>query len=336
MRYAALPPIGPQRLTFYLAMEEYLARHTKGEWFFMWQVDPTVIFGRNQLIENEVNLPFCRARHIATYRRKSGGGCVYADRGNLMLSHVATGGSAEEVFRSYVERVAAALQALELPVSVSGRNDVLLDGRKVSGNAFYRIGNRHVLHGTLLYDTDMEQMVGSITPDSQKLLTKGVESVRQRIGLIKDYSPVSLPRLKRHLKDFMTDGETVLSTDDVREIRQIEKQYLSDDFIYGHNPAYTCVRRYYKPGCGSFEARMKVKNGILLRLNLLGDFFLLGDLDGELLRPLTGIRLNPEAVAQALRTLQPERVILNLQREDLVLLLTAQGKGSENEPMPAD
>lgn len=321
MLYASLPSIGPQRLTFYLATEEYLARQTEEEWFFMWQVDPTVIFGRNQLIENEVNLPFCQQHGIATYRRKSGGGCVYADRSNIMLSYVVTGGSVEDVFRHYVGKVASALEALGLPVAVSGRNDVLIDGRKVSGNAFYRIGNRNVLHGTMLYDTNMENMVGSITPDNAKLLTKGIESVRQRIGLVKDYSDITIDDFKQHLKDYMTDKEVLLTENDVKQIREIEKEYLTPDFIYGNNPAYTVVRKFYKAGCGSFEARMKVKNGVLLQLNLLGDFFLTGDLDGELLRPLTGIALTREAISQALDGLNPGNVILNLEREDLIRLL---------------
>ena len=87
MLHIALPDNKTRRLTFYLAMEEYVARHLKAaDCFFIWQVEPTVIFGRNQLIDNEVNLDFCRRHNIQTYRRKSGGGCVYADMNNLMLS----------------------------------------------------------------------------------------------------------------------------------------------------------------------------------------------------------------------------------------------------------
>ena len=89
MKYISLPDQHTRRLSFYLAMEEYVARHlSEPDCFFMWQVEPSVIFGRNQVMENEVNIDYCRANGIHIYRRKSGGGCVYADMDNVMLSLV--------------------------------------------------------------------------------------------------------------------------------------------------------------------------------------------------------------------------------------------------------
>lgn len=172
------------KLPFFLAMEEFLARHRDGEYFFMWQVDPTVIFGRNQQIDAEVNLAFCRREGIQVYRRKSGGGCVYADRNNIMFSHVASSARVATTFTRYTSAVAAMLRDLGMDAGSTGRNDIMIGDRKVSGYAFYNInlpkGTRAVVHGTMLYDADLPSMMQALTPSAVKLEAKGVASVRKR------------------------------------------------------------------------------------------------------------------------------------------------------------
>ncbi|RKV70735.1 MAG: lipoate--protein ligase family protein, partial [Alloprevotella sp.] len=155
MHYIVYPFDDIRKLSFYLATEEFLARHTDlDECFFMWQVRPTVIFGRNQLIENEVNLDYCREHGIETYRRKSGGGCVYADMNNIMFSYVNHGENITFTFDRYINMVVDVLRELGVEAYTSGRNDILIDGKKVSGNAFYHIPHRNIVHGTMLFDTD--------------------------------------------------------------------------------------------------------------------------------------------------------------------------------------
>ena len=127
MVYIALPDDKVRRLSFYLAMEEYVARHVNAlDCFFMWQVEPSVIFGRNQLIENEVNLDFCRKHHIQIYRRKSGGGCVYADMNNVMFSYITSEEQVGFTFNRYINMVVLMLQKLGVDASPSGRNDVMI------------------------------------------------------------------------------------------------------------------------------------------------------------------------------------------------------------------
>ena len=162
MIYASLPdsPGGIARpLPFHLAMEEHLARnYPDGEYFFMWQVEPTVIFGRCQNPFAEVNLDFCRREGIQTYRRKSGGGCIYADMNNIMFSHVTTSGEVTTTFSRYCRMVADTLRLLGLGAATTGRNDVVIGDRKVSGNAFYHLHGRSIVHGTMLYDADPARM----------------------------------------------------------------------------------------------------------------------------------------------------------------------------------
>lgn len=325
MKYIALPNENSvRRLSFYLAMEEYVARNMdERDCFFMWQVRPSVIFGRNQLIENEVNLDFCRRRGIMTYRRKSGGGCVYADMKNIMFSYVTDEDNVGFTFNRYINMVALVLTKLGVDARTTGRNDILIGDRKVSGNAFYRLPGRSIVHGTMLYDTDMENMVGSITPTGEKLMSKGVESVRQRIALLKDYVTIGIEEFKDFVRQNLCDGVRTLTLDDVQAIETLEREYLSQEFVYGNNPRYTVMRRRRIEDVGEMEARVELKNGIVKDLNLVGDYFLTGDLDGQIVARLRGVPLKREALTEAL----PERVedvIMNLSRDSLVSLLLGE------------
>ena len=318
MTYISLPTDETRRLTFYLAMEEYVARWMDiDDAFFIWQVPPTVIFGRNQLIDSEVNIDFCRKRGIQTYRRKSGGGCVYADMGNLMLSYITKAENVTFTFNRYINLVALTLCRLGIDAKATGRNDVLIDGRKVSGNAFYHIPGRSIVHGTLLYDTDMENMVGSITPDDDKLISKGVSSVRQHIALLKDYSQLTLDELKTHVRSTICDSETCLDTSAIAAIEEIEKEYLTDQFIYGHNPAYTLVRKGRIEDVGDFEVRIELKNNIIRDISIMGDFFLVGDIDTSIIHSLRHVPFTREAVGQALQE-DLGSVIYHLQKKPFI------------------
>lgn len=324
MKYVTLPGDETRRPSFYLAMEEYVARNTsEADCFFLWQVRPSVIFGRNQLIENEVNLGYCRAHGIGTYRRKSGGGCVYADMSNVMFSYITTDGAVGFTFNRYINMVVLVLRKLGVDASANGRNDVMIGGRKVSGNAFYRMSGRSIVHGTMLYDTDMENMVGSITPADAKLVSKGIGSVRQRVALLKDYISLSLDDFKAFVKDNLCDSELALTQDDVEGIEKIERQYLSAEFIYGSNPKYTVTRRQRIEGVGDLEARLEMKNGVIKSASLFGDYFLVGDLDAAILRPLRGVRLERNALAAALPG-DTGSVIHNLDKDELINLIYGQ------------
>jgi lipoyltransferase/lipoate-protein ligase len=329
MIYVSLPSDEIRQLSFYLALEEYVARQlAPADYFFMWQVKPSVIFGRNQLIENEVNMDYCRSHNIQMFRRKSGGGCVYADMNNVMMSYITADDQVGFTFNRYISMVVLMLQKLGIDASGSRRNDVMIGNKKVSGTAFYKPvartehhPGRSIVHGTMLYDTDMLNMVGSITPSSAKLLSKGVASVRQRVALLKDYTTLTLDEFKDHVRKTLCDGELMLTDDDIQQVQKIEKEYLSDDFIYGKNPQYTIVKKRRIEGVGEFEARIALKNGVIQRVNLMGDYFLVGDLDHGLLDILKGVPLTRSALWSRL----PDRIddiIMNLMTEDFVRLLT--------------
>lgn len=216
-------------LAFYLAMEEFVARTIEDEAFFVWRVAPTVIIGRNQDLEAEVNLDYCRKHGVKVVRRKSGGGCVYSDMGNIMISFISRRGEVQEVFDRYLSSLTACLRSLGLKAEKSGRNDILVDGRKVSGNAFHQLPDRSIVHGTLLYDTDFDALETAIRPPVEKLERHGVASVRQRVENLKEYLDCnimhSVEELERYIVDYFCDGVIVLCDEDVDEIEKNSSEY---------------------------------------------------------------------------------------------------------------
>ena len=221
------------RLSFFLAMEEYVARHVDADdCFFMWQVDPSVIFVRNQMIEHEVNLDFCRQRDILVFRRKSGGGCVYADRSNVMLSYITSEENVGFAFNRFVNMILLVLRKMGIEAVGTSHNDVLIGDRKVSGTASYHLPGRNILHSTLLYDTDMENMTNAITPSQEKLQSKGIQSVRQRITFLKDHTTLGLEEVKALIRSTLCESSMMLTSQDVAAIEHIEETYLREDFIH--------------------------------------------------------------------------------------------------------
>ena len=233
MKYVALPFQEPRRLSFYLAMEEFVARHTdESDAFFMWQVEPSVIFGRNQVLENEVNVAYCREHGISLYRRKSGGGCVYADMDNLMLSFVTSEENVNFAFNRFVNMVLLVLRKLGIAATGTSHNDIMIGDRKVCGTACYHLEGRCIVHSTMLFDTNMDHMLNAITPSREKLAKKGIESVRQRITLLKDYTTLdSVEALKALIRETLCEGERLLTASEVAGIEAIEATYLKEEFI---------------------------------------------------------------------------------------------------------
>lgn len=319
MVYVALPDDTQRKLPFYLAMEEYVARtFPAGDYFFMWQVEPTVIFGRNQLVEAEVDVDYCRANGIQLYRRKSGGGCVYADKSNIMFSYITPDSNVNFTFNRYMLLVEHVLQKLGLDAKSTGRNDILIDGKKVSGNAFYHLPDRSIVHGTMLFDTDIEQMVRSTTPSDEKLKSKGVESVRQHVTTLNRYLTISQEEFKAFVRENLCKGEILLNEKDIAAIEQIESEYYTNEFIYGHNPAYSVVNSKRIEGVGEFEVRLEIKNGIIRKANIFGDYFLVGDIDGQILQPLRGAEYSPTAVETLFAGFDPSTVIMNMNNKQLI------------------
>lgn len=326
MKYLKLPCDRLRQLPFYLAMEEHAAHMLRNdnnldELFFTWRVRPTVIFGRNQLIDSEVNVRYCQEHGIEYYRRKSGGGCVYADMDNLMLSYITRSDDVTMTFSRYTHAIVEMLKGLGLNASDNSRNDVMVDGRKVSGNAFYHLPGVSIVHGTMLYDTCMENMLQAITPSATKLDSKGVKSVQSHITTLNQYlSPMTIEEFQLHVMSTLCNGNIELSDSDIAAIEEIEKSYLTPEFILGNNPRCNMERAGRIEGVGEFSIHLELNRNIIRHINIAGDFFLLGDIDAITSR-LQGVAFTHEDVTAALLDLDISTIIMNLSNRQLVKLL---------------
>lgn len=324
MKYILLPkPDTIHQLSFYFAVEEYVARHyTDDDYFIGWRVIPTVMLGRNQLIDNEVNTDYCKEHKIDIFRRKSGGGCIYADKGCIQFSYISRATNANEAFAAYMQRMADLLKGLKIDAQLSGRNDILIDGTKVSGCAFYQLSNRSVLHNSLLFDTQLDHLSNALTPAKEKLQSKGVASVRQRVTNVATYTQLDILAFMDYVRQEMCGTEVLeLTEEDMKEVAEIEKELSSDDFVYGKNPKYSLVRKHRFKGVGTLEAHIELKNNIIGSINMVGDYFLLGDIDHDFLSLLKGCEFTREAVEERLENIDLSTIIRGLKLRQFLRLL---------------
>ncbi|WP_130829824.1 lipoyl synthase [Prevotella rectalis] len=324
MKYIIIPDSAEiRRLPFYFAVEEYVARtYTDDDYFMVWQVEPTVMLGRNQLIANEVDTDYCRREGVDIFRRKSGGGCIYADRGCLQFSYISFAENVSSAFVDYMKGVAEMLRSLHINACLSGRNDILVEGRKVAGSAFYRLKGRSVLHNSLLFDTRLEHLSKALTPSGEKLRSKGVASVAQRVTNIGQYTELGITDFIAYVREYMCGSEgRTLTEADMTAIAAIERELASDEFTYGKNPKYTEIRSKRFPEVGTIQAHIELKNNKIVNINLMGDYFLLGDLDRELLDVLRGTDFTREAVAKRLEGIELGTIIRELTIDRFLRLL---------------
>lgn len=294
-----------RRLSFFLAAEEWVAMAMPGdEWFFSWVVEPTVICGRNQDIAREVDLGYCREHGIDVVRRRSGGGCVYADGGNIMTSYVCSVGprTYEEIFREYTERIATQLRNMGFDATAGGRNDVFVAGRKISGGAFYRLGDKAISHSTMLYDTDPANMSRAITPARAKLSAKGVSSVASRIITAREQNPtMSFDDFHFGLLNGLCDGSYTVTDSRLHEIEEIERRYHEASWLQidEGSDGLTGKTRHIA-GLGTLTASVATDaGGIIKSLSISGDLLDATDLEA-LSRELIGQPATEYAVTQIL------------------------------------
>ena len=325
--FVELPPhCDGERAAFYLAVEEYVASHMpEGSYLFTWQLSPTVVMGRHQDAHLEIDQNFCKQEGIDIIRRKSGGGSVYADKGNIMTSLITGEGSVELLFKEYALGMASCLNALGAKVEVSGRNDIVLTGGgKICGNAFYHLANRNIVHGTMLYDTNIRLMSGALTPERAKLLSKGVKSVQSRVSLLKDtLSGIGIEKLRRHIRTYLTNDTIVLDENDIRVIREIEATYYDERFLRGKSSCNTsapmCQARI--EGCGTLTLRFETEGGTIKHVMLSGDYFELDDASAVFNNAFAGCPFTKEALAKHTAEHTPNRAIRGLGTAELCSLL---------------
>ena len=310
-----------------LALEQYVLEHRReGDWLMLWQNRNTVVVGLNQNTAEEINASFVEEHGITVVRRMTGGGAVYHDLGNLNYSFIQDVGNAEELtIGRFTEPVCRALAALGVQASVSGRNDILVNGKKISGVAQRIVGGRILHHGTLLFDSDPAMIAGALRADPAKFTSKSAKSVRSRVGNLRDYLPegIDLPRFwKLLLHELTLDGpiRESLSPDELQEVRRLaDEKYRSWDWTYGRSPdsEYHSRRRF--PG-GTLEVYMNLHAGRIEEVTFFGDFMATAPLDG-LTGALRGVRRDTESLTEVLDRFDLSSLFGGIREEEILSLL---------------
>lgn len=306
---------------FYFALEDYLLNEVlKGEeaYFFTWVIKGVVI-GHNQIIENEVNLDYLKAHDIKLFRRPTGGGTVYADDNNTMFSMI-TKRDPNFSFKKYLNHIIKAMEKLDVSLEFSGRNDLLYDGKKVSGNAFLQNKNGMLLHGTFLYDADLETMIRAITPDDEKLVSKGIESVRSRVTNLKPYlNGRSQDEVIRFLEQEITNDVYVLSEEEITMLLERSKKYASKAYLYHQSAAYTKKLKGRIEG-GQFTITLLLQDGRIKDMHVYGDFFALKDLS-DFTKHFIGHYYNAQSLNDIMENLNFPEYFLDVKKESFMTLL---------------
>ncbi len=313
-----------------LAMEEYAIRNIspKEEILLFYINEPSIIIGRNQNTIEEINVDYVEANDIHVVRRLSGGGAVYHDLGNLNFSFIAPNAPGNfHNFVKFTQPVIDVLRTMGVPAELSGRNDILVDGKKISGNAQYVSGQRMVSHGTLLWHTDLSKVGEALRPKQSKIESKGIKSVRSRVANITEFMPEAHPDIMA-FRQAIIDGvfrggkvnEYKLKAGDWDAIGTLaQERYASWDWNYGRSPAFDIHRETRSAG-GTIEALLNVRKGRIQDIKFYGDFFGQRDIS-ELVEGLKGLNYQRDALLAALESLRVGDYFTNFTAEELVDLL---------------
>lgn len=327
-----------RRLPFFLATEEWVARKLPaGDYFFSWQVDPTVICGRNQDISKEVDLEYCKNNGIDVVRRRSGGGAVFADRENFMSSYITDGDDITAEFAKYTSMIADALCRIGIDAVATGRNDITIDGKKVSGNAFYHIPGRCIAHGTMLYHFNPVHISNALTPSRAKLESKGVKSVQSRVTCLQTEGITHSPsEFEEYMIRSITDGNPYIVTEnDLDEIVAIENHYYDPSFMRmdgkrksdgaSVNGQRLVTNQMRLDGVGEFQIEYSLDADSRIRdFHISGDFFMSEDVDRMICNRLNGVVCEEAELTAAIRDINPEAVIPGLTPVKLLGLITGR------------
>lgn len=310
---------------FNLACEQFIFDELPRDrsYLMLWQNHNTIVVGRYQNTYSQINIDYVREHGINVARRLSGGGTVYHDRGNLNYTIITDAGDMEELnMQLFCLPVVRTLQGLGAHAEINGRNDIIIDGKKFSGNSQYVKNGRIMHHGTILFDSDLSAVGDALRVDESKIAAKGIPSVRSRVTNVRPYlndSSLTLSRFRALLLQEITAGaeasEHILTADEQEKIRALREHYASWEWNYGHSPACTVSKAQRFEGCGRIEACLSADRGRVTELEFFGDFF--SFLSPELLAErFVGACLTEDAFRAILRTAEPADYFSGIDKEE--------------------
>lgn len=308
------------------AIELYLMDNYDEDIFMFWRNKPSILIGRFQNIDLEVNLEYTKKNNIEVVRRLSGGGAIYCDENNMQYSFITKKenkyGNVENTFKYFAKPIVEALNSLGINAEFKGRNDILIDDLKISGNAQFHKDKKILHHGTLLFKANIENISNALNPRKIKLEKHGVKSVKSRVGFIGDYVNMNVKEFMEYVENFIKEKYKItkihkLTEKEWEEIKKIEKKiFLSEEWTNG-NESLNKLRNVEKYKCGIVEIILEAKNNKIEKIFIEGDFFSEREIEG-LYNILIGVEINKVEILKKLENVEIDKYIKGMEKEDLV------------------
>ncbi|PZX04929.1 lipoate-protein ligase A [Psychrobacillus insolitus] len=314
-----------------LAIEEYALNtmDVEKDSFLLFYINqPSIIIGRNQNTVEEINTDFVEKNGIIPVRRLSGGGAVYHDLGNLNFSFLTKDdGNSFRNFKKFTQPVVDALGKMGVTAELSGRNDILAEGKKISGNAQFSTRGRMFSHGTLMFDTEIDAVVSALKVSKDKIESKGIKSIRSRVANISELlkEPMTIEQFRSEILTSIFGGEEhiqywELTEKDWENIHKLsEERYQQWDWNYGKSPKFNMKHSHRFP-TGSVDVRLEVNKGIIEEVKIYGDFFGVGEMD-KVEQLLTGKPYSKQAMEEALKPIDVRKYFGGITKEELIQLI---------------
>jgi len=299
---------------FNLALEEYLLHNISDEVFMLWRNDKAVVVGKNQNTLAEVNTEYAKANGIAVVRRLTGGGAVFHDLGNLCYTLILNDARRDVGIAPYTAPIINALAYYGVKAEFSGRNDITIGGRKISGNAQAVVGGRLLHHGTLMFHTDFDRLSAVLSPDERKISSKGVKSVKSRVTNILEHADINMDEFISCLA--LRDTYTLSEKDIAAAQKLADEKYATWDWNYGYSPKYSFHNAAHS-AAGGVEVYLDVSGGLIQNARFYGDFFFEKDV-ADIENALAGAKHSREGVSAALSRFDIGKYFAGLTPEDIL------------------
>ena len=293
---------------FNLALEEHILKNKniKEDIVFLWQNTPTIVVGNNQNTIEEINVPFVNEEKIKVVRRLSGGGAVYQDLGNLNFTFLKRLSKPSNLdIKKFALPVVEALKKLGVPAELTGRNDISVEDKKISGNAQRLFRNKLLHHGTLLFDTDLEIMAKVLQVGVDKIQSKGIKSIRSRVTNIKSYfnRQIMIEEFRGAILSELFQGERInhylLTEEDLVQINKlVDTKYSTWEWNFGYSPSYS-IKNARRFPAGKVELFIDIEKGMIKNCEIFGDFLSLCDIS-EVEKALRNKRYESETIEKTL------------------------------------
>ena len=310
---------------FNLAAEEYVLKEFQEECFMLWRNEPSIIVGKNQNTLAEINLDYVRQHKIPVVRRLSGGGAVFHDLGNLNFTFIVNEDvSSFSDFRRFTQPIIDVLRKLSINAEFSGRNDITIDGKKISGNAQYYYKNRILHHGTLLFSSSITDLSAALKVRPVKFEDKGVKSVSKRVTNISEHlkEPITIEQfidlIMNHIREQTRGSEMYEFTqEDIEKIEKlVREKYSTWEWNFGTSPDYK-FKNEKKFAGGTVEVNLNVEKGIIKDIKIYGDFF--GKYDvSEVENLLKGVKHSEEEIRKVLSNIDMNDYFANITVDNLI------------------